>query len=200
MFRILAHPARWIVEHPTPILLAVAVLTAIAAMSARHIRFDFSTQSMNQGDTEAMAFSEQFKKTFGYEDALVLVVMEATGPRDVLDRRSLTWQAAIAGDLQKLDQVVSVQTIATLTQPQFSASETDAPTTVPVIDRFPVDEAGERGLRRIVERSATIKGTLISRDATVAALLIFIDPALRELEPISPCGARITLRSRSAGG
>jgi predicted RND superfamily exporter protein len=173
---------RFIVGHPLPILAVLGALTAVAAFTAPRIQFDFSPQSVNAGDTDAIEFAEQFKQTFGYEDALLFVVMEATGDRDVLDKEALQWQATIAEELLQLDQIAAVQTVATLQLPQFSFSSQNEVATVPAIDRFPVDTATENRLRGLVESSGMLKGTLLSADYTVAGILVVIDPGERDVK------------------
>src|SRR5262245_64863344 len=77
--------AEFLVRRPrvVSVLLVVSVVAALAC--ARGVKFDFSPQAIYRGNDELVSYSEAFKQTFGYDEAVVLVVLEASGAADVLE-------------------------------------------------------------------------------------------------------------------
>src|SRR4029079_16037863 len=121
--KLLSRFSHFVVRRPIPILIVLGVLTALAVFETRKIRFDFSPQSVIAGNNEELQYSEEFKKRFGYEDALLFVALQQTGENDVLNKEALEWQLDIAEELKALPNVKDVTSVATLKVPQFSAQE-----------------------------------------------------------------------------
>ena len=71
------------------VLVAVAATAAAAAWFAVGIRFDFSPQTVLEGDDAIVRQAERYKAMFGSADAVVLVVLEAVGKDDVLSPEAL---------------------------------------------------------------------------------------------------------------
>src|SRR5215471_10256840 len=88
--------AEFLISHPRLVSGLLVVSVAAALSCARGLKFDFSPQAIYRGDDELVSYSEAFKQTFGYDEAVVLIVLEAVGPADVLDARALEWQREIA--------------------------------------------------------------------------------------------------------
>ena len=178
----LGHISRWLVRHPAVVLAFVGVTTLLAAVKAVHVRFDFSPQAIHRAGDDTVAFAERFKQTFGYEDSVLMVILEAEGERDVLDAIALTWQMEAAEKLSALSGVVAVQSVATLKIPQFSLDTAGELPVVPVVDQVPIDRAAEGRLRRLVAQSRMLQGTLLSADRTVSAIVVAIAPERRDAE------------------
>ena len=71
--------AEFIVDHPRPIQIGVLVVTLVAAVFAAQLKFDFSPQSVYEGQDELLAFAEQHKNTFGHEDAIIVLSSRQQG-------------------------------------------------------------------------------------------------------------------------
>ena len=78
---------------PWVLLGLVASLLVSGLLSAR-LAFDFSPQAIYRGDDNLVADAEEFRRTFGYDDAVVLVVLE-TEPGKVMSPEALAWQRAV---------------------------------------------------------------------------------------------------------
>lgn len=173
-----------LVRHPVLVLLLEAALTVVAAVLAVQIQFDFAPQSMLRGSAELRRALEDFKRTFAYEDAVLIVVLEATGPHDVLTAEALSWQHALARDaaaLAGIDRVDSVATMETVRRGLQFPPRIEA---VPVISELPVDVDTEERLRRLVDRSPLLEGSLLSSDLRVSAVICFLRPELQSLDDI----------------
>src|SRR5262249_30823642 len=91
-----------LVRHPRLVWGLLIASVAGALPFAPRLAFDFTPQAIYRGNDALVNFSEEFKQTFGYDEAVVLVVLEATGAEDVLDEKALQWQRDIAGDFEKI--------------------------------------------------------------------------------------------------
>ena len=66
--------AKYLVRFRWIILPIVAAVTFAAAAIAPRVRFDFTPQAIFAGHGDLVTYSEEFKETFGYEDAVLVVV------------------------------------------------------------------------------------------------------------------------------
>ena len=168
--------AEFIVDHPRPIQIGVLVVTLVAAVFAAQLKFDFSPQSVYEGQDELLAFAEQHKNTFGHEDAIIVAVIEATGAEDVLSPRSLKWQQELAGRVRAIDRVERVNAVATLRKPRLRS------TVLVVPEGGEISEFDEGRIREWVGDQELVLDTLISRDFRLTSMLIEFDPGAREME------------------
>ncbi len=169
---------RWVV------LALVGVVTAGAAWLAVGIRFDFSPQAVLEGDDDLVRTSEAFKRTFGSDDATVMVVLEATGEAGVLTAEALTWQAAAAGRLAALPAVRRVESLVDLPAPTLSLSPPWGKLE-PIVTDLPVDAATAERLAAAVADMPLLEGAMISRDGRLAALVVQLDPAKRDIDSLT---------------
>lgn len=170
-----------LVGHPYALAGVLLVLTGAAAFAARNVRFDFTPQALFASGDDAVAFSEEVKSTFAYEDSRLMVVLEALGERDVLDAASLEWQHEAAARLAKIPRVQRIDAIATLKVPQLDLSHGFDFQPQPVLRNLPMTQEDEESVRRMVDRSKMIEGGLISRDRRVGAMYVVFDPAARDV-------------------
>ncbi len=208
MFRRLAD---FLVRHRWPVLAALAALTAVAVALMPRIRFDFTPQAVLAGDDDLVTFAESVKADFGYDDASMLVVLEATSGKDVLDRAALQWQVEIAGDLAPLPHVVKVVSIGGL-----ELAGLDGPCASwrglwrlatgmrnePLIARLPVTERDEARVRDALARTELIRGALLSDDQRAAGIVVMLDPDARDARSTGEVldAVEAALRARPAPG
>lgn len=177
-----ARLAAFLLRHRWPVFIALLLVTFVAVGFAFRIDFDFTPQAVLAGNDDLVAYSEEFKETFGYEDAVLLVLIEATGKRDILDRRVLTWQGEIATDLAALPHVTRVENLATVKLSRLRLIGPPWVTTVPLVRRLPVDEAAEQRVRASVKGFELVEGALFSADQRIAAMIVVIDPDARDID------------------
>ena len=166
--------AEFIVGRDRLIQLSMLLVTLLAAYFAAGISFEFSPQSVYEGQDDLLQFSEDHKRLFGHEDATIVLVVEATGPDDVLTPESLTWQKRLADRLAAVPRVQLVSGIVNLQNMRFR----DA---VPLVPTTPVEPKIAARVRRKVETQTLIKGTLISEDLRLTNLVIEFDPDARSM-------------------
>jgi len=169
-------------RHRVSILVVLLAVTVGMAISALKVRFDFTPQAVySSGDDDDVKYSEDFKKVFGYDDAVILVVMEALGERDVLDRAALTWQAAIAGDLGRIEDVVRVVALATTKAPRPNPAGPPWIVAEPLIAEFPVTAAAEERMRTMLGPEGPDMTGLLSDDRRASSVMVHLDPDGRDI-------------------
>lgn len=164
------------------ILFVFLGLTAVAAWFAVRTDFDFTPRVMFAGHGDMLEFSEAFKETFGYEDASFLVILEATGPHDVLSPPALRWQGEAASRLARLPRVEDARSIANARLPRFRILPRPSIVRAPILLEFPPDEAAAQRVRRIVDDYEFFDGVFVSRDRRVAAIVGSLDPQARDVD------------------
>jgi hydrophobe/amphiphile efflux-3 (HAE3) family protein len=182
MFNRLAH----LLTRRAPAVTFVLLLaTVAAAVEATRIQFEFSPQALLRGDDDLYRELQNFKETFAYEDSVLMIVVEATGEADVADQQLLNWQAETARRLRAVRHIDECATLATISVPRRTLGFPPSVAARPFIDEFPADEGDSDRLRRLVEQSPLLAGTLVSDDLRVSAVLVFIDPELQTVSQLS---------------
>lgn len=186
-----ARVANFLVGHPVLVLLCEAVITVLAAVMATQVQFDFAPQSMLRGSSALRDELDDFKRTFAFEDNVLIVVLEATGGGDVLTAAALTWQLDVARGVQQLpaiDRIDSIATLQTVIRSMRLPPRVDA---VRVLTESPVDAGTEDRVRRLVDKSPLLDGSLLSRDRRITAQMCFLSPDLRSLDQIRAAIAEV---------
>lgn len=161
-------------------LLIASVVASLALLPL--LQFDFSPQGIYRGNDELVGYSEEFKRAFGYDEAVVLVVLEATGQRDVLDAAALQWQRDVAGDFGKIAWVRSVESLATLEGPKLTLGGLSLE---PLVAAGPVDEDSALKARGLFSTQPLIRSGMLSEDERVAAIPVFLNPDAREITALT---------------
>ena len=182
---------RFLVTHRMAAGLAVIALTIAAAATASGIQFEFSPQAFYAGEDDLVEFSEAHKERFGYEDAILVLVLEATGDADVLEPAALEWQSKLADLVIEVDGVEDVEGVVTIELPKLSLLSSAEPERIRVLKPGPVDQDASDRVRRRVDKLRMLNRTMISEDRTLTSILVFCSPELRGLEGMKPVALEI---------
>lgn len=164
------------------IIVLLVAATGCCLLLVRSLRFDFTPQAIYRGNDELVAYSEQFKQTFGYDEAVILVVLQSVGERDVLSAAALTWQAEIAADFSSVPEVIRIDSLSTLEIPRHTLLSSRLE---PVVDKVPVtDESAERA-RELLHDTELVHNGLLSHDDKVAAIVLYLAPDRRDLDSMT---------------
>lgn len=185
---ILRRFSEFLLGHPLLILGCLIASAVGSLLLARDLKFDFSPQSIYRGNDALLEYSEQFKRTFGYDDTVLLIIVKATGSNDVLSVPGLQWQVDLADDLKKVPQVVQIESVATIETPRFSLA---GPVLRPLIDDPVVDESVVELVHKTLAGSQMARGGLLSEDDRIATLAVFLDPAAREIDDLKRVVGRV---------
>ena len=179
--RALQQFAEFLLCHPFMIFGGLLPSAFVALFLARDLKFDFSPQSIYRGNDALLTYSEDFKKTFGYDEAVLLILLQATGSDDVLSVPALQWQADTVFDLQTLPSVLRVESVATIEAPRFSIA---GPVLRPLIDQQIIDEVAAEKLRSTLVDSRLVRSGMLSADDRIASLAVFLAPESRDIDSL----------------
>jgi len=171
----------FLVDHPKRVLAVIGIVTLAAAALVPRIDFDFSPEKVYEGSGDWVDFLEEHRTRFRYEDAVMLVVLEATGDRDVLHESALTWLAEVSDVANKVIHIRKLESLATLQIPRISISNRDLRTS-PLIDELPVDQDAAEMIRARVDDYELLNDTLLSRDRRFTVLMVLMDPKQRAMD------------------
>jgi predicted RND superfamily exporter protein len=178
-------------------LLSASVAWSLAL--ARTMKFDFTPQAIYRSNDDLVSYSEEFKRTFGYDEAVVLVVLEATGEFDVLDAPALQWQKDIVADLARVSHVHSVESLVTLHAPALTLSGMEL---FPIVAERMDDEAAEKA-RGVFETQPLVRSGMLSPDNRVTGIAVFLNPHARDIasmrEVVGAIRAAVAARPLPAG-
>lgn len=177
--RVFQRFAAFLVHHPRLVLGLLLASVAGALPFQSRLKFDFSPQAIYRGNDDLVAYSEEFKGTFGYDEAVVLVVLEATGVEDALAAAALQWQRDVAGDFARIPHVAGVEALPTL---QVPGATLTGIALKPLIAGDPIDaDAADRARGLLADQPLVHQG-LLSHDDRVAAMALFLEPEARDID------------------
>lgn len=171
--------AELVCRHSWLIVILLLAVTAGSLLQIRDLKFDFTPQAIYRGDDDLVAYSEQFKQTFGYDEALVLVILQSVGDDDVLSAAALNWQFESAQDMSNVPGVIRVDSLATLEIPRRSMLSTRLES---VIEDVPVTEESGQRARELIYDTDLARHGLLNADDTVTALVLYLAPDRRDLD------------------
>jgi predicted RND superfamily exporter protein len=168
-----------LVHHPWLVWGLLVATVAGALPWAPQLKFDFTPQAIYRGKDALVSYSEEFKQAFGYDEAVVLVVLEAVGNEDVLDEKPLQWQHDIARDLERIPRVLAVESLATLQVPKLQFTQLELR---PLIEQEYVDAESAEEARGLLENQPLVRSGMLSADVRVAAIPVFLEPNARDID------------------
>lgn len=176
-----ARLAAFLVRRQRGVGLALVVVTAVATVWAVRLEFDFSPRILFAGHGDMYEFSEELKRRFGYEDALVLVALESTGSEDALSPAALNWQHRLSERFRQVTHVERVVGLANLKLPRARLLGRGRVALVPLVDHWPADAETADRVREVLAQSPLVHQTLVSTDHRTAALACWIEPSERSI-------------------
>lgn len=187
-------------RRPRTVILLLVVVTAISMLLMRSLQFDFTPQAIYSGNDELVTFSERFKQTFGYEEALIFVLLQSTGSEDVLSTQALNWQVEIARDFRAVPGVIQVDSLTTLQVPRRSLLSTRLEY---VVDEDPVSDQSAARARELLHDAELLRKDLLSSDDRLTALVLYLGSDRRDLDSmkaaVNATKKRLTLRPAPEG-
>lgn len=180
--------AGFLIRHSIVVFSGLLISALCALLLARDLKFDFSTEAIYRGNDSLLAYTEKFKQTFGSDEAVLLVILQATADDDVLSPAALQWQTDVAEDIQSLPGVIRVDSVPTIQTPHFSLRGWSVR---PLVEEATIDDDVSARVRGTLSDSELVHGNLISFDERVDVLAIFIDPALADIDSVRDIVSRV---------
>jgi predicted RND superfamily exporter protein len=169
----------FLLTHRRLVWVLLAGVTLGLGALARDLQFDFSPQALYAGDDDLLTYAEAFRADFGYEDAVVLVLIEAQDAPDALAPPALAWMRRAGAACAEVPHVFEVESVAGLAVPRAALAGGTDLTPVPLLPPGTIREADAARLRAALAVHQPGPGITLSTDRRLAALLISLDPARR---------------------
>lgn len=173
--------ARLLLDHPRAALALLAVSLVCALLLIPGLKFDFAPQSIYVGNDNLVDYAEEFKRTFGYDEFVVLFVLEAVGDADVLEAAPLQWQSEISQRFAALDEVRSVESLATIEAPRPRLGGLRLERLLPEGE---IDDDVALRARGQFESMPLLRGNLLSHNCRLAAIPVFLEPQSRDIDAV----------------
>ncbi len=164
---------RWIPRHPVSILGVVAALSlgAFAAsvdleQGTLRLRIDPSADRLLPEDSAARAFYERVRSIFGTDETLLIALRSD----DAFSRASLERVERLTERLEALDGVHHVLSVTNAIDVRGVGDDLEI---APFADPIPTEPEALDELRERVLANPIYAGTLVSRDARTAALVVY---------------------------
>jgi len=183
-----------VVRYRWMVLCLVGAATCLSLVWIPNIRYDFSPQALFEGGDDLVAFSDTFNAEFEHEDAVFLLVIEATGERDILHREALQWQMQLTDAIRKEQQIKRVDSVVSLEAPRYGLSALWNGQTLraaPLIRNDPPTEDDENRLRHTLATTDLAKGLLTSEDLKVGSIAVFLKPHARDIRSLSAANQKL---------
>jgi predicted RND superfamily exporter protein len=168
---------RWRIPASAAVILGAALLLPRANLTS----IDNELTAWFSRDDPIYREYERFRDEFGGTRNLI-VAIQAPSREGLLSREGFAFLEALSGDIERIDAVERVNSLATAT---LVDSRADASGDLLLdVRRLPRDletRSPEEVGRRAIE-DELLKGDLISEDGTVAAVIVFFDE--RQIDPI----------------
>ncbi|HSG70243.1 MAG TPA: MMPL family transporter, partial [Planctomycetaceae bacterium] len=173
-------------RRPFFVLVLLLSITLLTGGLATQLKFEFSPQALLAGNDDLIRDLEEMKRTFSIQDSVLLVVIEATGDRDVIAPEILNWQAETVKIFEIRDGVTEVRSIATMEIPGRTLSFSPELEIRPLIPDFPADEDDADRVRRTIERVPSLTGTMLSEDLKLGMMLVYLSTDFEAVEQMAP--------------
>lgn len=165
----------FLISRPKPCLLAAFAVMLVAALGIFRLEIDFSPEQVYVGQDDAVAFCEQHKKTFRFEDSIVLVILESTDGQSLLRADCLKWMKEFADRAKTLTGVREVTSIVTLQRPRVRREVTWSPL---LLEEYFDDKDY---IKDQLARIPLLNDTLLSEDQQLMMTLIDLHPDERTI-------------------
>ncbi len=157
-----------VVRRPILVLVLAAILSTVASYGALQTEFDASIEIWFLEDDPQILSYRRFGEIFGADEFLVvgLFAQDVFDPQVLGAMERLVSQLAMLDEVERVESLLSARTIEArdddlIIEPVLTASRSAAL----------IEAARTRALA-----DPTIAGSLVAKDGTAAAVLVFIDP------------------------
>ncbi len=185
MFR---QTAPLLIRYRWPLVVLLVVLTGLAAVQSKDIRFDFSPRSVFLTADEEVLFLGEHRKQFGDEDALVMFLVEA---KDIFAPEVLTLVTELSDQLEDLQHIDQVYSLSTMQELGGSPGMLEVH---PLLDELPTSAEERQALRARTLSNSLFLNRFVNLEGTATSILAKFDdgfveeldrrPVLAEMEEI----------------
>lgn len=159
--------ALWILDHPNPIGIVIAVVTVVLALAMFQLETDHTAGSFVSDEEEFVREFQETSEVFGRSETILYVVFHETNPYDRSFLQRLDSLTSYISGLRGVQNVLSLSNM-----PHLIRRGSDLVTST-VYDRGLTTEE----LRGRFEQLPFLEGLLLSDDGSATVMMVRIDPA-----------------------
>ncbi len=160
---------------PVRVLVGAAILVGIPALGLSRLELRTDGAALVPPGDPAVAADRAIRARFGLRDPVVVLV-ESSDPRGIYNRRTLLRLRDLSRRLAAVDGVAPEDVSSLATERSFRYHR-EAPHYRSFFDPFPESAEDLVRLRSDVDAVGLFTGTLVSKDAAAAAVLVGVAPA-----------------------
>lgn len=185
--RLLDRVVASVIRHRALTLVGLVCVTALAVQASRSLRVDFTTQELFASGDPEIETLRAFKDRWGHDDLMLLCLVES---RDVFAPQVLGLVQTLSRSLARLPHVARLRSLATV--PALGQTEDGALDTRPLLDGLTGKNAASlEDLRRRTLDNPLLSGRLVSRDSTIAAVAMDLEPRVQRAREVSAAVADV---------
>lgn len=166
--RIATFPAR----HPLVVLLLVLALTAFTSVYVGRLHIDSSMDTIFLDDDPERGTYEEFKKTFGEDEVIVVSLKVPKG--DVFNPATLQKLQRITQAIERFPKELGVDRVVSLTNVDDVWGSDDGFTTAPLISGIPDDPVELGKIKARALANPLYRRNLVGESAQAAAINVFL--------------------------
>ncbi|MEZ4460443.1 MAG: efflux RND transporter permease subunit [bacterium] len=175
-----AYLADFIVRFRVSILALVTLFSLAGLTKVPQLAFDFTPQQLFRSSSDVLEQRERFADTFGREDNLVTILVEAP---TVWTPQTLEWMRDTTVRLKDVNGVKNTESLATLEIPRGSDG---VMTTTPILpSQGPVTADETASLKALAGEEPLIRGQAVSEDGTVAIIMVWLKDEIQDVTVIN---------------
>ena len=159
------------VDHPLAATAAALVVTAVLAAFIPSVAIDTSADGFMVERDPARVLYDRFRQQFG-TDSITLVVIKAD---DVFNRDVLAIVQRLSDQLQQLDGVMRVESLATARRVRVRDDDIETRLLLPA--ELPSAAAELADIRQYALGHRVLSGNMVAPDGRATALIVYTDPA-----------------------
>ncbi len=168
-----------IVQFRVSILALVTLFSLVGLSQVPDLKFDFTPQQLFRSSSDLLAQRERFAQTFGREDNLLTVIVEAPS---IWNPETLSWLRDTTVRLRTLPFTKNTESVVTLEIPR-SGSE-GVMTTTPILGLDDVSAEGVEKLRTLAALEPLLRGQAVSEDGTLAVIMVWLNDDIQDVTKI----------------
>lgn len=177
----------WVTRRRGLVLALAGALTVAGVAALPRLRLDLRPEAVLRGSGDDQRNLQALQATFGRDDRIVSIIVEAPAGRSVLDPGALNYQARLAAALGDVDPVAGVDSLATLEEPVLLSAP---PRTRRLLPAGASDDQA-RAAAEAIRRIPMLTPSLYSRDESAAALAVTLNADVDELAEVRAAVAEI---------
>jgi len=159
--------ANFITKFAWPILIVTIVLTILAGMQLKNLKFeDDITKYMSEDDPEITFYSEVVEKFAGSQSDMGVISLEY---KDLFQVKNLQCIKNIVDELDKAPYIKSVTSF--LNMPEIISTE-EGLEVKDLVEVFPKNDKEAKELKESLLENSLVKGKFISKDGNVTLLMM----------------------------